>query len=230
MFITILFLCIEVNAQEGSSAKEEGGGRGFFIIGGSWINLNDLNSKLESKGYSKLSENLISLGSGGYGRIGRFIIGGEGHALAGKDVISGDYKTSIGIGYGFFDIGYLIYTNGGLNIYPMLGIGGGGLGLKIFENKTATFDDVLNNPKRSSELSISGFLFNVAVGIDYLLKLGEDERGKGGLVFGIRGGYVFALSKGDWKLDELGATGVPQIGITGPFIQLIFGGGGTGTE
>jgi len=42
--------------------NKEGDGRGYFMFGGNIIDIKSLNSKLESKGYSKLSDNFISFG------------------------------------------------------------------------------------------------------------------------------------------------------------------------
>ena len=99
------------------------------------------------------------------------------------------------------------------------------MSVKIIEKGTPSFDEVLDNPKRSAELSIGGFLLNLALGTDYLLKLGEDEKGGGGLVFGLRIGYTFAPIKSDWEMDGMDISGGPDLGITGPYIRLTIGGG-----
>ncbi|MBM4176006.1 MAG: hypothetical protein FJ213_07515 [Ignavibacteria bacterium] len=227
--ITILLsivLCTTAFSQEETISKDDAGGRGFFMLGWSMMNLDELNTKLENRGYSKLSDNFISFGGIGYGMIGSILLGGHGNALSGKEIVSGVYKTSMSAAYGFFDLGYLLYSDGAINVYPLIGIGGGSMSLKIFENKILSFDEILDNPKRSVELSTGGFLINAALGADYLFQLGEDERGKGGIAVGIRAGYIFAPLKGDWKMNEIEITGSPNLGITGPYIQFMIGGGG----
>ena len=209
---------------------KEGGGRGYFMCGGSIVDIDALNSRLEGKGYSKFSDSFFSLGGGGYAVINRVIIGGEGHGLIGRDETSGNYKTSLSAGYGFFDLGYIVYSTGYLNVYPLLGLGGGGINFKIVEREAPSFDEVLDDPKRSIELSTGGFLLNVALGTDYLLKLGEDEEGEGGFVFGLRVGYTLAPVKGDWDMDGTEISGGPEVGITGPYIRLMIGGGGISRE
>lgn len=235
MVIASIFLCpiaqAQETAQEMAVHNKKGGGRGYFMFGGSIIDIKSLNSKLDSKGYPKFPDNFISLGGGGHGIIGKVIIGGEGHGLIGRETTGGSktYKTSISAGYGFFNFGYIVYSTKGLSVYPLLGLGGGGMSFKIVERETIpSFDDVLNNPKRSANLSTSGFLLNLALGTDYLLKLEEDKKREGGLVFGLRIGYTFALIKGSWKMDGIEISGGPEIGITGPYIRLMIGGGGSG--
>lgn len=225
-----LFSVSVAQGQEIRADAKEGGGRGYFMFGSSIIDIKALNSRLENKGYSKLSDNFISFGGGGHGIINRVIIGGEGHGLIGKETTSGSYKTSLSAGYGFFNLGYLVYSKGDLHVYPLLGLGGGGMSLKIVERGAPSFDEVLDDPKRSAELSTGGFLLNVALGTDYLLKLWGDEKGEGGLVFGLRIGYTFAPIKGDWEMDGIDISGGPKVGITGPYIRLMIGGGGIGKE
>ncbi|MEO0294212.1 MAG: hypothetical protein ABIN61_08360 [candidate division WOR-3 bacterium] len=205
-----------------------GGGAGYFMLGGNIIKLENLNSELEKNGYSKLEENFFSLGGGGYGIIGKVIIGGEGHGLIGKEVTSGSYKTLISAGYGFFNLGYIAYSNTNLNIYPLFGIGGGGISLRILEEGSLSFDEVLANPKRGVELSKGSLLLNLAIGGDYLLGLKENEEAKGGFILGVRLGYTIAPINGNWEMKGIEISGGPDLGVTGPYIRIQFGGGGFG--
>lgn len=229
--VSILFANIS-QGQEIAPTAKEGGGMGYSMFGWSTIDIKALNSRLESKGYSNISDNFISFGGGGHGIINnKVIIGGEGHGVFGKEVTSGNYKNSINVGYGFFNLGYIVYSVKELRFYPLLGLGVGGMNLKIVEKVTSlSFDDVLDDPKRRVELSTGGFLLNLALGIDYLLKLGEDEKGKAGLIFGLRAGYTLSPFKGGWDMDEIEISGAPEIGITGPYIRLMIGGGGFGKK
>ncbi len=206
----------------------ESGGMGYSMYGWSTLDIEALNSRLERKGYSSMSDNFFSVGGGGHGIIdNKVILGGEGHGLLGEEVTSGNYKNSVTVGYGFFNVGYIVYSKKQLRLYPLVGLGGGGMNLKIREKPSSlSFDDVLDDPERRVELSTYGFLLNFAVGMDYLLILGEDEKGKGGLVFGLRAGYTLSPLKRAWRMDELEISGAPDMGITGPFIRLMFGGGG----
>ena len=129
-------------------------------------------------------------------------------------------------GYGCFDIRYLVYSKKGLNVYPLLGLGGGGLSFKVAEVSTPSFADLLENPKRNVELNYGGFLVNVSLGVDYLIKFAEDETGAGGLIIGFQAGYMLAPFTHDWKIDKNDVTGGPDIGFNGPYVKIMFGGGG----
>lgn len=225
--VSILFANIS-QGQEKTPVAKESGGMGYSMFGRSAIAINDLNAKLESKGYSRISDNFFSVGGGGHSIINnRLIIGGEGHSLLGEEATSGNYNSSLYIVYGFFDLGYVVYSIKDLRVYPLLGLGGGGMNLKIAEKLTSlSLDDVLDNPKRRAELSTGGFLINLALGIDYLLTLSKDEKGRGGLLLGLRAGYTLSPFKSGWVMDDIEISGAPEIGITGPYIRLMIGGGG----
>lgn len=228
LIMTIILFASFSLAQEKTSRADKGGGMGYSIMGTGTIDISALNSKLESESYNAMSDKFFSVGGGGHIiRNNGLIIGGEGHALLGDEATSGNYKNSVYIGYGFLDLGYIIYSLQELRFYPLLGIGFGGMTLKITEKLTSlSFNEVLNDPERKVELTTGGFLLNLAIGIDYLLKFGENKKEKGGLVLGIRAGYTFTPVKGEWMMDELEISGAPKIGITGPYIRFIIGGGG----
>lgn len=206
----------------------ESGGMGYSIFGGSTLDIDALNSRLERSGYSAISDNFFSTGGGGHWIFNNgVVIGGEVQTLLGDEAISGNYNHSVTAGYGIFNVGYNVYRMNQLRLYPLLGLGGGVLNFKISETPASlSFDEVLENPERSVQLSTGGFLLSFAVGMDYLLPLGKDETGIGGFVFGIRAGYTLYPFKSGWVLDDIDISGAPDMGITGPFMRLTFGGGG----
>ena len=230
--VIVMLLCLfSFTITSYAANGRRGTGRGYFMVGYSQLNFDELNNCLTAKGYPELSNSLITLGGGGHAIINKFVIGGQGNAYLGskEEAKIGDdrYETSIAAAAGFFNIGYLLYSKNGLCIYPLLGFGGGGMTMKIVDQTSPSFDEVLDNPKRNTSLTTGGFLLDVSVGMDYLIKMEEDENGYGGLVIGLRAGYTIALNKGDWILETIEISGGPDIGITGPYVRLLFGGGGT---
>ncbi len=214
--------------QEEAPAVKEQGGMGYSIFGNSTIDIANLNSKLESNGYTKLSESYFCVGGGGHSIINkRWIIGGEAYSLLGDESTGADFKASTYIFQGFANIGYIIFSKKGLSVYPLLGLGGGSMKLTFSEkNASYSFDEVLTDPKREATLTAGGFLINLALGLDYYIKLGENEEGHGGLLLGLRAGYTLAPSKGGWGMNDVELSGSPDVFMTGPFVRIIFGGGG----
>jgi len=224
----LISTAIYAEEEEGGFRKAKGAGAGGFMFGVNRMDLEELNTKLEDRGFESLADNTIFFGGGGYGVVrGKVILGGTGGGFT-QDVSSDSMKATVGGGYGFFNVGYVVYSKGGLRVFPLFGIGGGGINLKIVgEGDTPSFDDLLENPGREVNVFAGSLLFDVAVGADYLLYLGEDEKGKGGLIFGVRAGYTFSPTKPDWRMEDMDVLRGPDVGITGPYVHLVFGGGGS---
>jgi hypothetical protein len=233
--MTFVFLGLLVGpCFSADESPNKGEGRGYFMIGGNQLDMDDLNRRLMANGFTRFSDDYISLGGGGHAIVNeRIIIGGEGHALLGRTksstVVNVDYGSKLSAGYGFFDLGYVVLRSGGFDAYPLLGIGGGGISMNFVESEVGSFDDVLQNPSRGSKLSTWDLLVSVGFGMDHLYVLGGNEQGEGGLVLGLRAGYIFSPFEGDWKFEGETLPGGPDFGITGPYIRLMIGGGGWGT-
>ncbi len=226
--VLVLTFSLSFNSysQEGRSAINVSGGVGYSMLGTGMLNLNNLNSMLESNGYPALTENFFMVGGGGHSVINRLIIGGEGYSLLGDDVVYNDLKQSVYASCGFFDIGYIALSYKGLNMYPLLGIGGGEMRYSIKEDiSSISFAAILDDPQRSVELKTGGFLLNLGGGIDYILGFGKDNPFRGGFLLGIRAGYILTPFRGDWMMDEIEISGSPKTGIKGPYISIIIGGG-----
>ncbi|MFQ5868629.1 MAG: hypothetical protein ACE5JC_01880 [Candidatus Zixiibacteriota bacterium] len=226
-----LFLVSVAQGQETTPKAWKGEFRGYLMIGWSPIDIDDFNDRLGSKGYSKHSDDFLSIGGGAHVIIKRIVLGGEGHALVvGNEeaiIPAGTFKTSLSGIYGFLNVGYLTYRQGDLHVYPLIGLGGGSMNLKI---GNAEFDEVLDNPRGNARLSSLGFLINLAVGADYFVELGESEKGNAGLVLGLRAGYTIAPTEGQWEAEGIQVSGGPDVGITGPYIRLMIGGGVIGKK
>jgi hypothetical protein len=227
MVMCFLFSVCESKGQDPVAASGQKGGMGYFMIGACLMNLDNLNSRLTDNGYTGLSDNFFTLGGGGHAILNRMIIGGEGQAMLGDRETGGTFKTSLGGGYGLFNLGYVVYSTGSIRIYPLLGIGGGGVNLGIYEQGIApSFDEVLQDPRRNADLFTGGFLLSFAIGTEYFLKTGTDEEEESGWIFGIRAGYTLTPIQGDWHISETVVSAGPDLGITGPYLRIMIGGGG----
>ncbi len=227
---TLLFLfsilCFS-SPLSASSDEDNDGAMGYFMFGGNAFDLEPLNSRLAEKGYSAFSDELYSLGGGGHIVIGDFIIGGQGHGLFARETSSGDFKLSLNAGYGTFDIGYILFSPGHFKVYPMIGVGYGGMQLKIVERRPSSpFDDVLEDPRRNVELRTGSLILDFSLGTAYTIDFSDDEDSEGGFILGVQAGYTLYPFKGTWKMDELDVTDGPELGITGPYVHVMLGFGG----
>jgi len=220
-----ILLFLLAGTVSGKAAGPEGGA-GYLMLGVNSTSISGLNESLMAGGYSAHPRRFFSLGGGGHAVIGRLILGGEGQTLAGREAGNPAYKTTLSGGFGLFNLGYVLCSGEDFMIYPLAGIGAGEIDLEIMERGTASFEEVLDNPGRGSKLATSGFLLNLAVGAEKIVRLGGGRRG--GLILGIRAGYIFAPVKGGWELDKLEIPGGPGISLQGPYLRLLIGAGGWG--
>ena len=143
------------------------------------------------------------------------------------EVSNANYKLSLNAGFGMFNVGYIVYHSYGLKIFPLIGFGGGGIDLTIYEKSSLDFNDIINNPKRGSSLSLGGLMFNFGLNGSYLLILGKENDG-GGILIGFSVGYTNFFRLGNWTLFENEISGGPKIGISGFYLRFSIGGGGSG--
>lgn len=209
-------------------------GRGYLSIGWGTLDLAALNTSLTDRGYPSFPERRLTIGAGGHGIRGRWILGGEGHAFVGKttDAIrtGQNYETALNGGYGFFNVGYLAMQRGHLHAYPFAGIGGAGAQLRIRESSAPTFDDVLRDPGRSASLTTGGLVLQFGIAVDQLFVLQSRESAaqssQAGLVFGLRLGYAFMPAQSAWRQNSTRVASGPDVGIDGPYIRFVVGAGG----
>jgi hypothetical protein len=191
-----------LNSQNVNSSGRFFGGSGYFSFGVSFLSLDKLNQVLGDNNRAQFQSSFLNIGGGGYGVLNKIMIGGEGFGILSQKRDKENFRSVLSGGYGFFNLGYIIYDGEKLRFYPMVGIGGGGLNLKIFEMSEVDFKDA----------------------VEY--KIG---RRYGGWMLGLKVGYVFSPVVGDWKLgDEVVLRNGPEVGINGFYLMLNFGGYGGG--
>ncbi|MBN1542834.1 hypothetical protein JW992_11865 [candidate division KSB1 bacterium] len=226
-FVLMISMIVLAVAQD---QEKESEGRGFFIIGQQNLALDELNTALTAQGYNELKSGFFTMGGVGYGIVNRVLLGGEGQALFGDEVVSRGFKMSLSGGYGLFNLGYLVKKTERLNVYPFLGIGGGGMTLEIIEQGAPSFEELLENPRRSSVVTRGGVMMDFGLGADYLITLSEKKGETGGMALGFRAGYNWMPWTGDWIFSESEIAGGPEIRISGAYIKFMIGGGGRKLE
>ena len=222
LFVLLLVCGIALAGDESPGFS----GRGYFMIGGNMAHLGDLNSELKDAGYPSFEEDFFTLGVGGFFVIKKVILGGEGFVFLPRDASNEDYTVELSGSYGVFNIGYMAFSKWGLDVYPLLGIGGYGFTLEIYERGSHSFDDILDDPRRGAYMTTGGFTLLPALGVDYLFDLSSSEKSAGGIVVGLRAGYAYSPVEGDWRFGESDVSNAPAVGLTGPFVFLTIGAGG----
>ncbi|MFN3135999.1 MAG: hypothetical protein ACK44H_10595, partial [Candidatus Kryptonium sp.] len=158
------------------------GGIGYFNVGVNFLNFEKLNQVLSGKNRAEFKNVLFATGGGGFAILGNFMIGGEGFGFIAQKQDKGNYRSVLSGGAGFFKVGYVAYQTNNLLIYPMLGLGGGGLDLKTFERKTSDFEGGISNPS-AFNANFSAFIVDISGGVDFIPRH---------WVLGLRVGYLFS--------------------------------------
>jgi opacity protein-like surface antigen len=215
-------------AAQAETNQDEGmGGRGSFQIGYLRLDLDDLDSALDGAALPSIGEDFLTMGGAGFASRGRFLFGGEGHAVlgAGETTAGGGRQLNVSGGYGMFRVGYLVLTGDAFDVYPLFGLGGGAMSLKIAERFAPTFDQVIADPETSSVLSNAQFVLDVGLGASYRITMSGRENRFGGILLGVHAGYSFAPAQSAWSLDGTNdVAGGPDLRIQGPYVRLSVGG------
>ncbi len=112
-------------------------------------------------------------------------------------------------------------------LYPLIGIGGGGLSLSFKDPAEASFEEVLKDHRRYSVLTTGLLLFHASIGMDWMWIIRSRQHYSGGFVFGLRAGYIFSATEANWSIKgNVQAKDGPNIDLSGFYLQLAIGGGG----
>jgi hypothetical protein len=224
---TISSPAVAQDSPEADESETETEERGYFAIGVNATDLGPLNDRLSANGYPTFSTELLSVGGGTYRVVAnRILLGAElsglltpNQGFRGRDVF-------VGGGYGLFSLGYLIEPASRLRVFPVAGLGAGGLVLDIGDSGAANFDDVLADPNRSATLTKGSLLVSLGAGLEY--RFGTP--GGDGLRLGLRGGYLISTLDSDWQLGQNRLSGGPDATMQGPFLRLTIGGVGSALD
>lgn len=205
--------------------KQEGSGS--FNIGYANLSNSDF-QKFLPEGFGQLSESYLLLGGEGYALKGNFLMGGSGQAIIGKDESNNNLKTEVSGGMGFLNLGYAIINNEKLKIFPMLGIGGGGMELRISEDTDLSLTNIIEEPGREITLEVANFILDFSVGLDYIPTLYMAKNGKegGGFKTGIRVGYLLGFNNDNWEYGGGDIKGAPDFSLNSFYVKLVIGGYG----
>ncbi|MEO0560947.1 MAG: hypothetical protein AAF125_02465 [Chloroflexota bacterium] len=175
---------------------------GYYGFGGGSLDGEALENALRTDAHLPIESVEYAATGGGIYTTGprNLVVGTEMAAIVDQDA-GGNYDTAVGLGYGLLNVGYSVKL-GPFRVIPLIGFGGGGLGLDITPIASGNAPDL-------SELRVSRSNFLVHIGLGIELRIG----GRFGLVVGGQAGYVLAPFSG-------------RAGIRGPYFRLMFGGNG----
>lgn len=198
--------------------SQAGRGAGYFGPGVTMFKFGELNTLFASRGFDTINNRQFTFGGGGWGQSGRVRLGGYGMG-GGKTLVNDSVSVEVGYGVGFFEVGYSLINARHFMLTPLLGIGGGGLGMKIIARyPPASVDSLLSYPGGQSQISMGGLAMYPGLAIDIPISF---------VGLSLKGGYIWSPINSGWTHEGFGAIRGPNINLNGPFASLgiMFGGG-----
>ncbi|MBN2829362.1 MAG: hypothetical protein JXR56_03455 [Candidatus Cloacimonetes bacterium] len=215
--VLLLILSITITLSFAQRTKAVYGGFGWFESGIQLTDLENLNNELKTVYGTDLNETFITYGGGGFGVMKNLMIGGEGKGFQTNSASGNNTSITITGGYGLFDVGYVVYHNRKLSVFPKIGFGAGGLTLETAD-KDSEFGDALSLGSTST-MTYDTYLLDAGFGLLYQVS---------NWMLGLRAGYLYALSDDKWVAAEVDLDKGPAINLTGLYVKLTIGGGGIG--
>jgi len=221
LYITILFCIIAFTV----SAQYTVGGGGAFTIGTQLLPTAELQQF--NSGSPELPSSNISIGGYGYWQIKSVVFGFQGGGFYGSTVEQGNLQYGQGGGSFSINLGYKIINTDKLGIYPVLGIGGGGIGYRITQTGDIAVSPDQGVTPYSAEYNWSSVLFDVGVRVEKIFGYESGDCGKGGGLVGLELGYMLSPSSDKWE-TAAGASvnNAPEYSLSGFYARLLIGGFG----
>jgi hypothetical protein len=214
----------QAQLRPGSQPAAERVSRTMVMVGGSQLDIEALNTRLEGAGYPTFDDRFFAMGLNFARYRGPVVLGLEVGGLTRPSRSTEDfqYSTSLNAGYLLLNVGYAIVQEGALELVPKAGLGFGSVVLGITDQGTPTFDDVLADPGRSTSMATASLLLDGSLGMTYRLGA-RAPRVVRGLALGARVGYTQSLLHSEWTRDLSNAPGGPDAGWGGPHVEFMIG-------
>jgi len=227
LLLSALLLGTGTTALSQPSPDTTGLRGGMVFLGGGVANATTtpLNNFLRAspQAYPLFTPAVPAVALGGHVQLGpHWRVGAEGHFYNWGTGTVDDLDVSIWGGYAVATGSYLLNPFPervpNLRVYPQLGIGGGTFQFTV-SGSGASFEEVLQNPERGTNLKRWSTLVSAAAGAEY------DLQGLLGLPLrlGARGGYLSAPLATDWLIGSERIERGPDAGLSGPFFHVLLG-------
>ncbi|OHD55615.1 MAG: hypothetical protein A2Y33_13345 [Spirochaetes bacterium GWF1_51_8] len=183
----------------------------------------DLNSRLAAYGYPGIPQWYFTLGAIYQLSDGAFVSDIEYIRYINNSLTGGGNVTTAGGWNSWLNLGYAIVNLPYFQFYPMVGLGGGTLTVKVGEDFTGQgFDSILSATNTAVDLEKGVYSVFLGGGIDFSIDLGESNPVD--LLIGLRAGYIFDLSATTgWTSHGVALASGPNSGFSGFSARLYVG-------
>ena len=221
-----LFLILPMN----SSAIETVNGGMFWLSAGRIYGANsDLNTHFVDTGnYSNLASTVSAIGFGGHTVLfSRVVLGGEGQWIRPEQSTSTYSRSEMSGRFGMGHLGFIVYRSHDVSIYPLVGLGTGGMDLSLNRVEHEAGDNEPATATYTTDLSNDMTVLDAALCIEWFLNESTASR-RFGFTWGLRVGYLHKLSTSDWSIADNDTADpdlgdVPSICTKGAYVRFSLG-------
>ncbi|MBD3391067.1 MAG: hypothetical protein GF418_03340 [Chitinivibrionales bacterium] len=219
-----LVATLAANASAGGAEKHvkkvDLHGGHYFTVGGTMLDLENVNDAITPDGFHSISDYAVQIGGGLNWRARRLLGGAELFGYVSQKEERGTTYTKLyGIG-SRMNIGFNVLPESPFLLYPQFGLGLGGLGVRL-GNDEVDFDQAVAAPINNISLWQRTFVLEPGMGFEY--RIPKKRPGKF-LALGLRAGYAFDVSdRDDWRSDWVDITSGPDLRASGPFLRITIG-------
>ena len=202
---------------------------GSFVAGPGWFEPGDVEDRLRAQGFEDMDTQAVLLGVSGRIIFDSRIALGAGGAIIGHAAAdgTGPYEATLGYGVLRAEGGYALLHSERWLLLPKLALGAYSANLNLSDPRDATFDELLEEPGTTTNISSRGFLMGALLDFEARFAPGRAATGpRGFFSVGLEGGYLYSVPLSSWRSD----TGAevedgPDAPLTGGFVGVTLGGG-----
>lgn len=202
---------------------------GSLVIGPGWIDPGDLEGRLREHGFEEVDPQVVLLGLSGRILFDNSIALGGAGAIVGRPEVegSGEYDATLGYNTLRAEGGYALLHSDTWLLLPKLALGVYSATVSLHDDRNASFDELLEEPGTTTNLSSRGFLVGALVDFEFRFAPGRtDDAARGFFGVGIEGGYFYSVPLSSWRMDsEAAVANGPDAPLTGGFVGVTLGGG-----
>lgn len=204
-----------------SAQAAAGNGGQIYYSGG--INTLELGN-FQPSGYDAFPGWTWGQGGGLYVSISNILVGAEYQGLAGVLTRNADESLALSGDYGLVQLGYVVWGTPQFQIYPYAGVGLGRVRLNSSADLKGLLDVSQGSTPHMGQMQANNLLVDLGLGVQYSLPIDAQNAGDTrGLVFGLRGGYLFAPLDTRWQHNQLPVAGGPKLAPSGFYLRGTLG-------
>lgn len=202
---------------------------GSFVAGPGWFDSGDVEDRLRAHGYEDIDTEAVVLGLSARIIFDTGIALGAGGALLGHAPAdgSGDYDATLGYGVLRAEGGYALLHSARWLLLPKLALGAYSANVNLSDARDATFDELLETPGTTTNISSRGFLMGALLDFEARFAPGRTvEAPRGFFGVGLEAGYLYSIPLSGWRSDTGAVVDAgPDAPLTGGFVGVTLGGG-----